>query len=61
MDDEDLPKAKPSYSVGMPLDTLSIDELENTIGVLEVEIERLRMAIKNKSASRDAAESVFKL
>lgn len=61
MDDDDLPKIKLAYVVGMALDTLSIDELENSIHMLEAEIERLRAAIKNKSASRDAAESVFKL
>jgi len=60
MDDDDLPKIKPAYVVGMALDTLSIDELENSIDMLEAEIERLRAAIKNKSASREAAESVFK-
>ncbi|MEX1180458.1 MAG: DUF1192 domain-containing protein, partial [Cucumibacter sp.] len=46
--------------IGMKLDTLSVDELNERIGQLEVEIARLKAAIRHKSASRDAAEGIFK-
>jgi uncharacterized small protein (DUF1192 family) len=58
MDTDDLappPKAKP-----IPLDTLSIEELEDRITALQGEIERARAMIAVKKKSRDAAASVFK-
>jgi uncharacterized small protein (DUF1192 family) len=58
MDTDDLappPKAKP-----IPLDTLSIEELEDRISALEAEIDRAREMIAKKKKSRDAAASVFK-
>jgi uncharacterized small protein (DUF1192 family) len=61
MDENEEPKKISAHEVGMPLDTLSIDELELRIGLLEDEIVRLRNAIEHKSASRNAAEAVFKL
>ena len=59
-DDEDVKKVR-AHDVGMVLDSLSIEELEERIGVLEAEIERLQAAIEKKKASKDAADSVFKL
>lgn len=58
--DDDRPVAKPVHEVGMLLDALSVDELNERIGTLEGEIRRLRAEIDKKSASRSAAESVFK-
>lgn len=58
--DDDAPRLAPVYSVGMALDTLSVDELETLIETLKGEIARLHAAIESKNASRDAADAVFK-
>jgi uncharacterized small protein (DUF1192 family) len=60
MFDEDLPKKKKPHEVGMPIDTMSIDELEERIGLLEGEIVRLRQAIDARRKTKDVANSVFK-
>jgi uncharacterized small protein (DUF1192 family) len=59
-DDEDQPKRKRSHEVGMPIETMSVDELEERIGLLESEIARLREAIEARKKTKDAANSVFK-
>ncbi|VAW15806.1 hypothetical protein MNBD_ALPHA12-49 [hydrothermal vent metagenome] len=61
MDEETITKKSGPHHVGMALDRLSIDELEVRIGLLKEEIERLRLEIKKKDATRSAAENVFKL
>lgn len=48
------------HEVGMVLDALSVEELEDRITLLEGEIERLRKAIVAKGSSRQAAEAAFK-
>ncbi len=53
-------KQPTSHDVGMALDTLSVEELEERIGLLEAEILRLRAAIADKGDSRKAAEAAFK-
>lgn len=58
--DEDERKQPKSHDVGMPLDTLSVEELEDRIALLGAEIERLRAAIADKGSSRKAAEAAFK-
>ena len=60
MFDEDGPKKPKAHEVGMLLDTMSVDELEERIGLLEGEISRLRAAIEAKQKSKSAAASVFK-
>lgn len=59
--DDDRPIKKPVHEIGMVLDTLSVDELEERISLLMDEIERLKAAITRKKASRNAADSVFKI
>lgn len=59
--DDDKPITRPVHVVGMILDTLSVDELEERVAILGEEIDRLKLAIERKKASRDAADSVFKL
>jgi uncharacterized small protein (DUF1192 family) len=59
IDDEDRKHPK-THDVGMPLDTLSIEELEARITLLDGEIARLRTAIAAKGQSRSAADAVFK-
>jgi uncharacterized small protein (DUF1192 family) len=57
----DEPKKKLSpHEVGMPIDTMSVDELKERIGLLEAEIARLRGAIDAREHTRNAAESIFK-
>lgn len=58
--DEDGRKRPVTHELGMPLDSLSVEELEDRIGLLEGEIARLRSAIAAKGDSRKAAEAAFK-
>lgn len=59
MNDEEV-RRTPVHDIGMPLDTLSVDELAHRIAILTDEIARLEAAIENKNASRSAADAVFK-
>ena len=60
MFDDDLPKKPKAHELGMLLDAMSVDELNDRIGLLEAEIVRLRAAIELKQKSKNAAASVFK-
>jgi uncharacterized small protein (DUF1192 family) len=60
MDDDDKVKKPPPHEVGMPIDTLSIEELEARIGLIEAEIVRLRAAIDARRSTRAAADSLFR-
>jgi uncharacterized small protein (DUF1192 family) len=60
MDEDDISKPK-SHEVGMVLDAMSAEELQDRIGLLEQEIARLRRAIEARGHTRKAAESIFKL
>ncbi|SHG72453.1 Uncharacterized small protein, DUF1192 family [Kaistia soli DSM 19436] len=54
-------KEKPlPHRLGEDVSALSIDELQERVGLLEAEIVRLRAAIEGKTASRHAASSFFK-
>jgi uncharacterized small protein (DUF1192 family) len=57
---DDLPKKTPAISVGEPLDLLSVSELEQRVQALESEIERTRVAIQSKRASKSAADAFFR-
>ena len=60
-DDDAKPvKAPVTHRVGEPLDTLSVDDLDERIAMLKSEIGRLEAATASKRASRDAADAVFK-
>jgi uncharacterized small protein (DUF1192 family) len=58
--DEDIFRKAPAHEVGMNVDTLSVEELEERIGLLQGEIERLRAAISARGSTRKAAEAAFK-
>lgn len=58
--DEDAPKKKLAHEIGCDLSMISVDELEARVAMLRKEIERLEVEIKAKSASKSAAESLFK-
>jgi len=63
MNIDDLPTRKSQPLIDMSkedLSTLSIDELEERIAILEGEIVRVKADIKAKGASRLAAENAFK-
>lgn len=61
MDDDERVKKRPAHEVGMPIDTMSIDELNGRIELLQLEIVRLRAAIEARQKTRSAADSLFKL
>jgi uncharacterized small protein (DUF1192 family) len=58
-DDEPRKKAQ-VHEIGQDLSLLSVGELNERIGQLEGEIERLRADIEAKSATKTAAEALFK-
>ena len=58
--DEDDRKKPIAHEVGMPIDTMSVEELSQRIALLEAEIARLRQAIAARQQSRSVADSLFK-
>jgi len=60
MDDDTLPKKKPTHELGQDLALLSVAELAERVALLKAEIARLEAALANKSASRQAADQFFK-
>jgi len=58
--DDDPPKKKKAHELGEDLATLSLDELDERIGMLKSEIERIEATIRAKRASADVAASFFK-
>ena len=60
MFDDDVPKKPKAHELGMLLDAMSVEELNDRIGLLEAEIARLKAAIELKQKSKSAAASVFK-
>ncbi len=59
MDEEEIRKPK-GHEVGMMLDAMSVEELEERIAMLEREIARLRTAIDARKQTRDMADALFK-
>ncbi len=59
-DDDERPKPQPDIVIGADLSTISIDELEKRITILEAEISRLREEIVSKQATKASAENFFK-
>ena len=59
-DDEAQPKKRAAYELGADLSTLSVKELEDCLGVLAGERQRVEAALAAKKASQSAAQSVFK-
>lgn len=54
------PKKPTSHEIGQPLDTLSVDELDERVALLKAEIIRLEEAKVAKQASKLAADAFFK-
>lgn len=58
---DDAPRERPQpHHIGQDLSRLSIDELRERIDLLETEIQRLKQAIDEKSASHKAASNIFR-
>ena len=58
-DDDAAPAAKPGYQIGQKLDSMSVEEIEQTIKRLKEEIARLESARTQKAGHLEAAESLF--
>ncbi|MCO6185090.1 DUF1192 domain-containing protein [Rhizobium sp. L1K21] len=58
--DEERPKKTLAHEIGCDLSMISVDELVARVALLKEEIARLEADIKAKSASKSAAESLFK-
>ena len=58
--DDDRPKKQVAHEIGSDLALLSVDELSLRIDLLKLEIERLEAEKARKSASKSAAESLFR-
>lgn len=58
--DDDTPPARPTRLVKLPLDRLSVSELEEYIGELREEIARVEADIDKKGRHRNAAEAFFR-
>ncbi|URK87040.1 DUF1192 domain-containing protein [Rhizobium sp. RCAM05350] len=58
--DDDRPKKQQAHEIGSDLALLSVDELSLRIDLLKQEIERLEAEKARKSASKSAAESLFR-
>ncbi|MBB4185996.1 DUF1192 domain-containing protein [Sinorhizobium terangae] len=58
--DDDLPKKKTAHEIGSDLSLLSVDELTARIALLTEEIARLEAERERKSASRSAADKLFR-
>lgn len=58
--DEEETKKMPVHEIGQDLSLLSVDELQERIGLLKDEITRLEAEAGSKGASKAAAEAFFK-
>ena len=59
-DEDDKPKKKIAHEIGQDLTLLSVDELAARVQLLHDEIARLEADMKQKRASRSAADQFFK-
>jgi uncharacterized small protein (DUF1192 family) len=60
IDEDDKPKKKIAHEIGQDLTLLSVDELAARVQLLHDEIARLEADMKQKRASRSAADQFFK-
>ena len=59
-DDEDRKKPAAELVIGEDLASISVDELEERITLLEAEISRIQAEIVSKQATKASAENFFK-
>ncbi len=60
IDEDDRPKKKVAHEIGQELTLLSVEELVQRVQLLQQEIARLEADMKNKQASRSAADQFFR-
>ena len=60
IDEDDRPKKKIAHEIGQDLTLLSVEELAARVQLLHDEIARLEADMKQKRASRSAADQFFK-
>ena len=60
-EDDAARKTPRTHEVGMPIESMSEDELLYRIGMLRDEIVRLEQAVEARRRSKSAADSIFKL
>ena len=60
IDEDDKPKKKIAHEIGQDLTLLSVEELGLRVQLLYDEINRLEADMKQKRASRTAADQFFK-
>ena len=60
MFDDEPVKTPKGHEVGMPIDTMSVDELNDRIALLREEIGRLEAAVVARRQTKDAADSILK-
>ncbi|MFY9601352.1 MAG: DUF1192 domain-containing protein [Pseudolabrys sp.] len=60
IDEDDKPKKKIAHEIGQDLTLLSVEELGLRVQLLHDEINRLEADMKQKRASRTAADQFFK-
>jgi uncharacterized small protein (DUF1192 family) len=58
--EDDRPVRPVTHQIGQDLSALAVDELGERIALLKAEIERLEAAIVTKSATRAAADQLFR-
>nr|CAD6408709.1 hypothetical protein REQ54_00436 [Rhizobium sp. Q54] len=58
--EDDRPKKKASHEIGSDLVTLSVEDLDERIALLQGEIRRLEEEKQRKAAGRRAADSLFR-
>jgi len=58
-DDEPVKKPR-AHEVGMPIETMSVEELGERIEILKAEIVRLEDAVAARKQTKAAADSLFK-
>ncbi|MCJ8519572.1 uncharacterized small protein (DUF1192 family) [Pseudorhizobium tarimense] len=59
--DDDRPIKRPvSHEIGSDLSSLSVEDLEHRIALLQSEVARLQADKKRKAAGRRAADSFFR-
>lgn len=60
IDEDDKPKKKVAHEIGQDLTLLSVEELAARVQLMHDEIKRLEADMKQKRASRTAADQFFK-
>ncbi len=60
MEPDDLPRPKHIHILGEILESISLEELQLRVSVLEQEILRIQTEMQRKRVSRSAADAFFK-